>query len=227
MTAQLGYQIPEILERHFGKADVEFPPAVWTELVKVVLTHGRPMSGAVRDWSWIERSGLETASKAVSAGTTQWETALESAGFSRKKGGLLVRLADWWRDEIGDNEPAVALARQSLTHWQTQLRSIRGVSWELADLILLTLGAGPVFPLDRGSRRIVLRHGWLDLDADYDEWQSFFSRVAREGRANLNWLWKRTSDVGRRFCGPQPNCEGCPLRALLPAGGPIPFDSDA
>jgi len=226
MTVQLAYQIAEILERHFGKTDEEFPPAGWTELVKVVLTHGRPMSSGVRDWSWIGRSGLETASEAVAAGTPVWETALESAGFSQKKRGLLVRLAVWWRDEIGDDEPAVVLAGQSLPHWQTQLRSIRGVSWELADLILLTLGAGPVFPLDRGSRRIVLRHGWLDLDAEYDEWESFFSRVAREGSVDLRWLWKRTSDVGRRFCGPQPKCEECPLRAILPAGGPIPFDSE-
>jgi endonuclease-3 related protein len=179
------------------------------------------------EWTWLERSNLGTASDAASAGTTVLATALESAGFTPNKAGLLVRLARWWCDEFGDNEAAAVLPGKSLSVLQTQLRRIRGVSWELADRILLTLGTGPVYPLDRGSRRIVLRHGWLDLSAEYDEWQSFFSRVARDGRVDLRWLWKRTSDVGRKFCGSQPKCEDCPLRGILPERGPVQFDGDA
>jgi endonuclease III len=219
--------MPEILEQYFGKSSEDSPLGDWIELVKIVLLYGRSTSSDDRDWTWLLRSDLPTASDAASAGSAVWETALESAGFTPNKAGLLVRLARWWHDEIGDNEPSVVLARKALSDWQTQLRSIRGVSWELADLILLTLGAGPVYPLDRGSRRIVLRHGWLDLTAEYVEWQSFFSRGARDGRVDLRWLWKRTSDVGRKFCGSQPKCEECPLRGILPERGPVQFDGDA
>lgn len=226
MRAASALQMAEILQRHFGDAIEDVPPATWTGLLKTVLTHGRPIAGKARDWAWLGNSGLGTVPEAVAAGPAEWETALESAGCNPKKAVLLVRLARWWCDEFGADDPGIALSRKSLAHWQTQLRSIRGVSWELADLILLTLRAGPVYPLDRGSRRIVLRHGWLDLSADYDEWQSFFSGLAGDARVSLPWLWTRTSDVGRKYCGSQPKCDECPLRGILPEHGPVQFDGD-
>ena len=136
---------------------------------------------------------------------------------------MLRGLAAWWEGHAADNG-APDFQGRPLEAWQAELRAIRGVSWELADRILLFFGALNVYPLDRGSMRIAARHGWMDLAAEYDEWQSFFVgglRDAQTGPADMSFWNTR---VGRDFCGARANCEGCPLKELLPERGPVPLE---
>ena len=114
--------------------------------------------------------------------------------------------------------------QRRLADWQAELRAVRGVSWELADRILLFAGRLPVYPLDRGSMRIAARHGWIDLTAEYDDWQAFF--VHRDGEFDLREVALWNTLVARGFCGRQPDCDHCPLRTCLPERGPVSLEFD-
>ena len=216
--------------RHYGGAlafnpSANSPRGEWSTLVQVVLEQGKPIKKA-RDWSWIAESLLGTARAAAEQTASRLADVLEAAGQSGKKAGLLRALAQWWQRRIGDADALPIFHSHSLAHWQEKLRSIRGVSWELADRILLLVGGFAVYPLDRASMRIALRHGWIDATAEYDDWQSFFGSAVRDSGVDLPLLWRGNLQIGRDFCGRRPDCENCPLKTLLPARGPLPLDDE-
>lgn len=222
--------VAALLQRHDESSRTpgfsnELPPGEWSTLVRIVLEHGK-LAKKKRDWSWVAETSLGTARNAAEQSIPGLVEVLESAGHAGSKAGVLHSLAKWWQRRIGEADVLAEFRSRSLEHWQVQLRAIRGVSWELADRILLLVGDCAVYPLDRGSMRIAHRHGWMDTSAEYDDWQSHFVSGARDAGIDLRQLWQWNVQVGRDFCGRHPDCEECPLKSLLPTGGPVPFDGE-
>ena len=79
----------------------------------------------------------------------------------------------------------------------------------------------PAYPLDRASYRILVRHGWLDPSADYDEARDVVERLDPDVPEHLARLSAWLERIGREYCRPTiAKCERCPLRSFLPEGGP-------
>lgn len=222
--------VAALLARHYGSfaasdSSAGQHPGAWSTLVRIVLEQGKSPK-KMQDWSWIAEGSLGTAREAAAETVSRLADVLESAGHPGNKAGVLSALAQWWHRRIGDADARAVLQGRSLEHWQIELRAIRGVSWDLADRILLVIGGLAVYPLDRASMRIAHRHGWMEATAEYDEWQAFFVSSTRESEVDLEQLWRWNLRVGREFCGKNPDCENCPLKSLLPAGGPVPLDGE-
>ncbi|MGE5193777.1 MAG: hypothetical protein ACM3U2_14875 [Deltaproteobacteria bacterium] len=215
----------DLLRQYYGSSPHASPPEAWLTLVRIVLKQGGSATKG-RDGSWIDESPLRTPEETARLTRSRLMEIFEGAGQKSSHAGALPALAQWWLSEIGDEDAAAAFAARPLDAWQEELRAIRGVSWELADRILLFVGGLAVYPLDRGSRRIAARHGWMDLSAEYDDWQAFFIGGLRDtdvGVADVS-IWN--SRLGRDFCGARAKCEECPLKGLLPEGGPVLLEGD-
>ncbi len=105
------------------------------------------------------------------------------------------------------------------------LASIKGVGRRTADALVLHALARPAFPLDRGTYRILVRHGWLDVTADYDEAHDLVVHAAGGSPDALAAAEQTFTDVARRHCRVQaPRCAGCPLEPFLPEGGALEID---
>jgi endonuclease III len=101
------------------------------------------------------------------------------------------------------------------------LLAINGVGPGTADAVLLALGH-PCFPVDPGIYRVLVRHGWCDITAEYDEASECLGRHAGADPNQIERLARGLSRVARKFCGVRaPRCQSCPLRPLLPESGPI------
>jgi endonuclease-3 related protein len=146
---------------------------------------------------------------------------VEAAGWRANNAAPLPALAQWWLRRIGHGDALEILQSRPLANWQEELRAIRGVNWELADRILLVVGDFPVYPIDRGSLRIAARHGWMEITAEYDDWQEFFVGSLRDSNIKLAQFAEWNMRAGRDFCGTRPKCDDCPLKSLLPARGPV------
>jgi endonuclease III len=222
--------VAALLSRHYRTFHATEASGEWSTLVHIVLEHGRPTPKSRpkkdRDWSWIAESSLRTARAAAEQSVARLVAELEAAGFAGNKAGLLRALAEWWQRRIGEADALPVFGNRSLEYWQNELRAIRGVSWDLADRILLFVGGLAAYPLDRGSMRIAHRHGWMDARSEYDDWQAFFVSAARDADVDLQQLWRWNMQAARDFCGRNPDCETCPLNTLLPASGPLPFDGE-
>src|SRR5262249_11967694 len=96
-----------------------------------------------------------------------------------------------------------------------------------ADALLLRALARPIYPLDRASYRILVRHGWLDLSADYDEARAVVERLSPDDPGTLAQLSDWLARIGGGVCRVRgAKCDPCPLRPFLPEGGPIDPQGD-
>ena len=61
---------------------------------------------------------------------------------------------------------------EGLSQLREKLLGVRGIGPETADSILLYACQKPIFVSDAYTRRILLRHGMIGNDADYDSIQA-------------------------------------------------------
>jgi endonuclease-3 related protein len=101
------------------------------------------------------------------------------------------------------------------------LRSVNGIGRELADAILLYAANRPVFVASAAAARILKRHGWVDLDANYESVREHVEGRLPGELEPLRQFDRLMRRVGHEFCRAQPECPSCPLVELLPEGGPI------
>jgi endonuclease III related protein len=121
------------------------------------------------------------------------------------------------------------------TGWlRGELASINGIGISGADAILLHALKQPSYPVDRGTFRVLVRHDWLDPTDTYEEARDRLVDLATQPRdpaevasavSVLSQLAFGMDQLGRRYClAAAPRCDGCPLEALLPPGGPRTLD---
>lgn len=210
----------ELLRKYYGMRPEPSPPGEWRTLVRIVLERcGSAKKG--RDFSWIEGSPIRSPVETASLTADRLAEILDAVGPGGNPAGVLPALAQWWLCRVGDEDAPAVFAQRPLAAWQEDLRAIRGVSWDLADRILLFVAGLPVYPLDRGSLRIAARHAWMDLAAEYDEWQAFFVGSLREADVDLADMSYWYARLARDFCGVRAKCEECPLKELLSERGPV------
>ena len=131
----------------------------------------------------------------------------------------LQRIARW---ASGRDLDADAVANLSTEAIREDWRALNGVGPATADALLLFALGRPTYPVDRASYRVLVRHGWLDPSSDYDEARSVLEGIAPDDAEALAGLSIAFEKLGRDACKPSaPRCENCPLRPLLPDGGPV------
>lgn len=135
---------------------------------------------------------------------------------------LLQRLASWYQSHRDELEGAGDGALEFPTAWRDELAAINGIGRATADAIALHVFGAAVYPVDRPTYRILIRHDWIDVTADYEEASQRLIDAADADPGALAMLARGLADVGKRFCKPAaPACEKCPLRSVLPTEGPI------
>ncbi len=108
-----------------------------------------------------------------------------------------------------------------------ELLSIHGVGPETADSILLYAGGQPTFVVDAYTYRVFSRHGWIDLESDYHQIQEYFHDHLPADAPMFNEFHALLVCLGKHYCKKgKPLCETCPLKALLPEGGPVGNDEE-
>lgn len=104
------------------------------------------------------------------------------------------------------------MGKEDTESLRRKLLSINGIGPETADSILLYALDKPVFVVDAYTRRVLSRHGILDYNAPYDEYQRLFHQELDEDVPLFNEFHALFVRVGKDFCRPKPECDGCPLK---------------
>jgi len=147
------------------------------------------------------------------------EELIRPAGYYRIKARRLCSLLRFLVERY--NGSLEAMFQTGLADLREELLKIKGVGPETADSILLYAGGLPVFVVDAYTHRVLARHGWIGFDADYYQTQDHFFSGLPQDAALYNEYHALLVEVGKQHCRKQPRCEGCPLAAMLPPGGPL------
>jgi endonuclease-3 related protein len=141
----------------------------------------------------------------------------------------LRHLARWLVDHHGGCVDSLQDPHRSTEELREELASIKGVGIKGADAILLHVLKRPSYPVDRATYRVLVRHGWLEPTATYEEARDLLidhttghaDLGAGTAADSLADLAHDLDALGRRFCrAAAPHCDGCPLESLLPESGP-------
>lgn len=139
---------------------------------------------------------------------------IRPAGYFNQKAGYIQEMLTQIRKKFdGSLNRLFALDTPEL---RRELLSWKGIGPETADSILLYAGKRPVFVVDAYTRRVCLRHGWIDEKATYDEIARMFTdhlpadvQLFNEYHALIVRLCKEHCTARRQQCG------GCPLEILI------------
>jgi len=104
-----------------------------------------------------------------------------------------------------------ALGKLSVDRLREELLSLNGIGRETADSIILYALEKPTFVIDTYTCRILVRHGCLDGENDYEEFKDYCQRNLPEDVVLYNEIHALFVQVGKAHCKPTPKCSGCPL----------------
>ncbi len=143
---------------------------------------------------------------------------LRPSGYFNVKARRLRNYCQWYVDAGGYAE----LSKIETSLLRQKLLTVNGVGPETADDILLYAFARPVFVIDAYTRRVFVRLGLVDPDANYETVRQQFEvalksdahpsaeRVFNEYHALIVWHAKYV-------CKKRPSCEQCCLATLCPS----------
>jgi endonuclease III related protein len=118
-----------------------------------------------------------------------------------------------------------AMFSTPLPDLRRQLLEVHGIGPETADSILLYAGRLPSFVVDVYTHRIFARHGWIGFDADYDQIKDYVEGELPQEVPMYNEFHAMLVRTGKDYCRKTgPKCPECPLREMLPRGGPLEPD---
>ena len=145
---------------------------------------------------------------------------IRPAGYFRLKAKRLKNFVHWLVKRFDGSMAAMAAASPSTL--REELLAINGIGPETADSILLYAAGKPTFVVDAYTHRIAVRHGWIEPEAGYDELKDHFESKLPDDVPTLNEMHALLVQVGKNYCRPrEARCEQCPMKPMLPEGGPI------
>lgn len=217
MTAPLQDAYDRLLAR-FGPQrwwPGDSPLEVLVGTVLVQNTNWRNVEKAIDN---LREAGVMTAEKLYELEPEELAELIRPAGYyqvkTKRLRNLLRLLAEQYEGSI---EGMMSTDPHAL---REELLGVNGIGPETADCILLYVGNYPKFIADGYAMRVAARHGWIEFEADYHGLQDFFeSRLPADAQL-YNEYHALLVRVGKDHCKTKPQCEGCPLRELLPDGGP-------
>jgi endonuclease-3 related protein len=159
-----------------------------------------------------------TAAFILSLGIPQLEELIKPAGTFRVKAKRLMRFCKWLEEEHGGS--LERLFERSAESLRDALLEVPGIGPETADAIALYAAGKETFVADAYTHRILARHGWLDWESGYDEVRGWWMDGLPRDAALFNEAHALLVKAGKEFCRTKPDCDGCPLRTMLPEGGP-------
>ena len=135
---------------------------------------------------------------------------VKPAGTYRVKAKRLKALVSWVFERCDGNLDA--LFAEDDDGLRAGLLGVPGVGPETADAIMLYAGSIPTFVVDAYTVRVLRRHFVVDEAARYADVQALFHRNLDRDAAVFGQYHALFVELGKRYCKPRADCDGCPLR---------------
>ncbi len=189
-------------------------------IVGAMLTQNTSWKNVERALDNLRKADLLEPKALYAVPLEELEELLRPAGYFRIKARRLRSLLEFIVERYDGS--LEAMFQVGVEELRRQLLEVHGVGPETADSILLYAGQMPSFVVDTYTHRILARHGWIDFDADYHQIKDYLESELPRDVPLYNEYHALLVRLAKDYCRKQrPKCEECPLRELLPPGGPL------
>jgi endonuclease-3 related protein len=139
---------------------------------------------------------------------------IRPAGYFNVKAKRLKSFIDFLMNDYGGS--LKRMRKKGMHYLREELLHINGIGPETADSILLYAVETPIFVIDAYTRRVLSRHGIMDHDKSYTEFQELFHSQLEKDVKMFNEYHALFVRVGKSFCKRKnPLCDKCPLKGIL------------
>lgn len=187
--------------QHWWPAETPFEVAVGA-----ILTQNTNWQNVERAISNLKEKGLLDPHSLHSININSLAFLIRPAGYYNVKAKRLKAFLDFLiKDFDGRIEDMASLEVDDL---RKRLLNIDGIGPETADSILLYALNKPVFVVDAYTKRVLVRHGIINSNANYEEIQSLFHLSFEQNSSLYNEFHALFVKLGKTFCKPEPLCSG-------------------
>jgi endonuclease-3 related protein len=188
-------------------------------MVGAILTQNTAWANVKRAIARLRRTRALTPRRMHALPLSELAERIRPAGYFNVKARRLRAFTGWLIAAYGGS--IRRMLRTPPERLREELLAVNGIGPETADSILLYAGGHPVFVVDAYTRRFLIRHGWLNEGATYDEVAAVFTRRLPRDPALYNEFHALIVALGKRHCRAAPRCETCPLKPWLRNGQPL------
>ena len=182
-------------------------------MVGAILTQNTAWSNVEKAIENLRRKRHLAVSPLLKIPLRQLSKEIRPAGYFNVKASRLRNLVGYlWRRYRGVAEK---MRRVPMNQLRGELLAVNGVGPETADSILLYAAKKPSFVVDAYTRRVFIRHRYLQGDEPYEQIQQIFSRHLLKNVALFNDYHAQIVQVAKDYCRSSPRCELCPLKKYL------------
>ena len=199
-----------ILLDHYGPQNWWPGDSPFEVMVGAVLTQNTNWSNVEKAINNLKTANVLTPAKINQLSPEKLAELIKPAGYFNLKSRRLKNLVHWFCTQY-EASPQL-LANLSIGRLREELLSINGIGRETADSIILYALEKPTFVVDTYTYRVLLRHGCIDSDSDYEQIKDYCQSHLPDNVSLYNELHAVIVRVGKEHCRPRPRCQGCPLR---------------
>src|SRR5579862_1768511 len=162
------------LDEYFNSLFTALGPQHWWPgktpfevIIGAILTQNTSWKNVELALANLRAADVFTPAKMETVNLRRLQSLVRPAGYFRQKARALKAFVRFLRSEHRGSlkrmfaTPTISLREKLLSVW--------GIGPETADAILLYAGQHPVFVVDAYTKRMLVRHGWANPDAKYDE----------------------------------------------------------
>lgn len=203
------------LLRKFGPQNWWPAEEAFEVIVGAILTQNTNWKNVEKAIESLKKAKLLKANRLFVTPNKKLAQHIRSAGYYNIKAKRLKSFLEFFFKFYKGN--LKRMAQTKATVLRRQLLEINGIGSETADSILLYAFDKPIFVVDAYTKRILIRHGFIDEKVDYDQVQTLFMRAfGKQRNAEMfNQYHALIVRLGKEFClKSKPKCDLCPLKGL-------------
>ncbi len=220
-TRELLLEIYHLLLDFFGPQHWWPGETPFEVAVGAILTQNTSWTNVAKAIANLKTAGGLDPTKLHEMDPEQLELLIRPAGYFRVKAKRLKNFINWLCDHHGGD--LKNLESINTTRLRQELLDISGIGPETADSILLYALNRPIFVVDTYTARVMVRHGLIGPDLDYQQLQDLFMFNLEPDAALFNEFHALLVMTGKDYCKPHPKCSPCPL-ASLPHKTDVEYD---
>ena len=212
------------LDEYFNSLFTSLGPQHWWPgrtpfevIVGAILTQSTAWTNVEHALANLRGEGLLTPTAIEQVSTRRLQSLIRSSGYWRQKARALKAFVSFLRREYRGSlkrmfeTPTIVL--------REKLLGVFGIGPETADSILLYAGQHGVFVVDAYTKRMLVRHGWANEKAKYDDIRWQFEKRFPGNVKTFNEFHALIVAAGKNWCRKtDPKCGECPLGRYLEEG---------
>jgi endonuclease-3 related protein len=179
--------------------------------VGAILTQNTNWSNVEKAIARLKAAGAMTLPALAALDVAALAELIRPAGYYNIKAKRLKNFLSHVQQRGGDLD---AFLGQSASSLREELLSISGIGRETADSMMLYAAGKCTFVVDAYTYRVLLRHGLIDSDYDYEMIKELLESNLPADAELFNDFHAQFVSIGKNYCKPVACCAGCPLEPM-------------